>query len=273
MFRRVASALILLALVLSGFLFESLAWIPVGLIAIIAVMCTLEIAGMLKRKGLRVFRRIASWGVLAMMLEAALTGMEYSIIIFGLAVCLAWVVRMPGEVEGAWGDISTTCFTMAYVGIPLAAMTTIFLSGGEGKAWLLLMMGIIWTSDSAALFVGRKYGTIKMWPKLSPGKTWEGTLGGIGGAVAFAVLAGIFFGDKFPGVGAVEFVIFAILFAIIGILGDLAESLLKRDAGVKDSGTELTGHGGFLDLMDAVLFGALPLLAYIKFFHPGVLGA
>jgi phosphatidate cytidylyltransferase len=174
-------------------------------------------------------------------------------------------------VEGAWGDISATCFAMAYIGIPFAAMTTLFLAGPQGRAWLLLMMAVIWTCDSMALFVGRSLGTRKMWPKLSPGKTWEGTIGGIAGGLIPVAVAGLFFGQWFPNVSVAEFIAFGLLFAVVGTLGDLAESLLKRDVGVKDSGSEVTGHGGFLDMMDAVLFSALPLLAYVKFFHPYVL--
>lgn len=271
MFRRVASALLLLALLISGFIWEYMAWVPVGMAAVIAVFCTWEITDLSKLKGLRVYRRIAAWGVLALMLEAAITGMMYAHIVFGVAVCLAWIVRMPGKVEGAWGDISATCFAMAYVGLPFAALTTMFLAGPEARAWLLLTLAIIWMSDSMALIIGKRFGTVKFWPKLSPGKTWEGILGALLGGIIVVVVARIFFSKYFGGMSDIGLVLFSLSFSIIAIFGDLAESLLKRDVGVKDSGSELTGHGGFLDLMDAVLFCALPLLAWLHFFQPGVL--
>lgn len=273
MFRRVASALVLLALLISGFIFDFMAWVPVGMAAVIAVFCTWEITELSGLRGLRVYRRVAAWGVLALMLEAAITGMAYAHLVFGMAVCLAWIVRMPGKVEGAWGDISATCFAMAYVGLPFAALVKMFLAGADAQAWLLLTLAIIWMSDSSALIVGKRFGSVKFWPKLSPGKTWEGILGALLGGLLVVIVARIFVPGPFSGISDLGLVLFALSFSIIAIFGDLAESLLKRDVGVKDSGSELTGHGGFLDLMDAVLFCALPLLAWLHLFQPGVFQA
>lgn len=268
--RRLTTAGILLSIFALGFFIPALNWLLVLVTAAIAVLCTWELTAMMKLKGLRVYRRVASWGVLALVLEAAWTGMEYAIIVFGVAVCLAWLVRMPGEIKGAWADVSATCFTLAYVGIPFAALTKIFLAGTDGKAFLVLMLAIIWTTDSCALLVGKRIGRNKLWPKISPGKTWEGSLGGVAGALVITGVFALLFGRFFPTVQDWEWAVFAILFSIVGQVGDLAESLLKRDVGVKDSGSELTGHGGFLDLMDAVMFAALPLLAYLHLLHPGV---
>jgi phosphatidate cytidylyltransferase len=273
MIRRVASAFILIGLMILGFIWESLAWIPVGIAALIAVFCTFEITELSRKRGLRVYRRVAAWGVLALMLEATMTGMAYSHIVFGVAVCLAWIVRMPGEVEGAWGDISATCFAMAYVGLPMAALMKLFLGGADAQAWLLLTLAVVWASDTMALLVGKRFGTVKFWPKLSPGKTWEGCLGALMWGILATLVARLLFPAPFLGVGNLELVLFGLSFSIIAIFGDLAESLLKRDVGVKDSGSELTGHGGFLDLMDALLFCALPLLAYLHLFQPGVFQA
>jgi phosphatidate cytidylyltransferase len=269
--RRIASAAIMLAIVLLGFavpFFEPLLVLVTG---VIAVLCTMELCDMMKKKGLRVYRRIASWGVIAMLVEAVLSQLANSILVFGLAVCLAWVVRMPRQVSGAWGDISATCFTMAYVGIPFAAIVAVFLSGNLGQAWLLLMLTIIWTTDSAALFVGRALGRTKLSPRLSPGKTLEGALGGVIGALLVVAIVRLLFNHHFEEVSDLGLVLFALFFSILSQVGDLAESMLKRDVGVKDSGSELTGHGGFLDLMDAVMFCAVPLIVYLKIFQPHVL--
>ena len=272
MVRRIVTALILLSVVFAGFYFDGMRWLLVGMVSLIAVFCTFELTQMMKLKGLRVYRRIASWGVLLLLLEAVTTHLQFSMIVFGVAVCGAWLVRMPGKVEGSWGDISATCFTLAYVGLPFAAMLRVFLASPQGEAWLLMTMTIIWTTDSFALFTGKAIGKHKLWPKISPGKTWEGSVGGtIGALIATMVFYGFFREHYFPGVHLWEFLVYGLVFSVLGQLGDLAESLLKRDVGVKDSGSELTGHGGFLDLMDAVLFCALPMLAYLQIFHPGVL--
>lgn len=271
MVKRVTTAAVFLLIVYAGFAYESLEWLIIGAASVFAVLCTFELMVLMRRKGLRVYRRVAAIGVLALILEALLTRLDYSIHVFGIAVCVAWILRMRGRVKGAWDDVSATCFTMAYIGIPFAAMMVLFTSGAAGKAWLLLMLGIIWTTDSAALFVGRMIGRNKLWPKISPGKTWEGSIGGVAGALILVFLARVFFPGHFAQAGNLELVFFAVLFSCIGQLGDLAESLLKRDVGAKDSGSELTGHGGFLDLMDAVLFSAMPLLIYIELLHPGII--
>jgi phosphatidate cytidylyltransferase len=211
--------------------------------------------------------------VAAVIIEAMISHLEYSIHVFGIAVCFAWILRMRGPVQGAWGDVSATCFTMAYVGIPMAVLIHIFTSGNEGQAWLLMTLGVIWSTDSFALFVGKLAGKHKMWPKISPGKTWEGSIGGLLGGFLVILIARQFFNEYFHAVSDLELILFVLLFSPIAQLGDLAESLLKRDVGVKDSGSELTGHGGFLDLMDAVLFSAVPLLIFLELFHPQVLAS
>jgi len=271
MMRRVISAVVLLGVIFLGFTFPNLEWIVVIATIAIALLCTLEISRMMKRKGLRVYRRIASIGVMALMIEAILSGMAFSGHVFGVAVCLAWLLRMTSRVRGAWGDVSATCFTLAYVGLPMAAFMKIFHGGPEAKAWLLLMLALVWTTDTFALFSGKLFGKTKLWPTISPGKTWEGSIGGVFGALLLIVVTRFFFSHNFPGVTNIEFVAFALLFSPLSQLGDLAESLLKRDVGVKDSGSQLTGHGGFLDLMDAALFCAIPLLIYLELIHPGIL--
>ncbi len=272
MIRRVATAALLLAVVFSGFIFPQLAWVLVVITGFIAVGCTWELCKLLRPRGIRVYRRVASWGVLALLVEALIWEMRFAGLVFGLAICAAWLFRMPGRIQGAWADISATCFTMAYVGLPLAAVVTMFLATPESEAWLLLMLGIIWTTDSAALIVGSRFGRIKMAPRISPGKTWEGAAGGLLGSLLVVLFVRIAFPNAFADVSNLHLVIFALFFSALGQVGDLAESLLKRDVGVKDSGSSLTGHGGFLDLMDAVLFAAIPLMVYLHIFHPPVLG-
>ncbi len=271
MTRRVVFAILMLSIVFLGFFIPGFAWTLVMATSVIAIFCIFELAKMLKVHQLRVYRRVAAFGVVALILEAAMTQMQYTPHVFGLAICFAWVVRMKGEVRGAWGDVSATCFTLAYIGIPFAAIIKIFLAGPDARAWLLMTLAIIWASDSCALFVGKAVGKTKLWPKISPGKTWEGTWGGIIGAFLVIYVARVWFPQYFDMVSDFELLCFGFGFAVIGQLGDLAESLLKRDIGVKDSGSPLTGHGGFLDLMDAVVFAAIPLLAYLDFFQPNVL--
>ena len=126
-------------------------------------------------------------------------------------------------------------------------------------------MATVWIADTAAYFAGRRFGRRKLAPSISPGKTWEGVYGALA-AVALYALALVplartagFAGD--PGVPAtLAFVAFTMLLAAVSVVGDLYESMLKRQAGAKDSGTLLPGHGGVLDRIDA-LIAAMPFAA------------
>jgi phosphatidate cytidylyltransferase len=124
---------------------------------------------------------------------------------------------------------------------------------------MLAMLAVVWVSDTAAYGAGRALGRHKLAPLISPGKTWEG----VGGAfAAVAVYAAIFHFWWFPAMDPWFVLIAFIAMTILGILGDLVESLLKRNAAVKDSGTLLPGHGGILDRVDA-LTAAMPLAALL----------
>ncbi|MBU6504104.1 MAG: phosphatidate cytidylyltransferase [Betaproteobacteria bacterium] len=134
--------------------------------------------------------------------------------------------------------------------------------------WVLLMfMAVIWLSDSAAYFVGRAWGCRKLAPAISPGKTWEGVGGGLAAVLAYAAIL-CFSGVADERTDAIlqslglVWIPLSLLLAVLGILGDLFESWIKRCAGVKDSGRLLPGHGGILDRIDA-LTAALPLAAWI----------
>ncbi|HEX8254113.1 MAG TPA: phosphatidate cytidylyltransferase, partial [Thermoanaerobaculia bacterium] len=113
--------------------------------------------------------------------------------------------------------------------------------------------------DIAAFYVGRTFGKHKLSPRISPKKTIEGLLGGVAASVIAAVVIHFTFFDRFPLHHAI---IAGIILSVAGVIGDLAESMWKRSADVKDSGTLLPGHGGFLDRFDSILFTAPILYCY-----------
>ena len=124
---------------------------------------------------------------------------------------------------------------------------------------VLAVLVLVWVADSAAYFVGRAWGRRKLAPSISPGKTWEGAWGGIAGAVAYAIIGGTFL----TGVRAWPvYAVVALLLGAISIVGDLFESAAKRQAGVKDSGSLLPGHGGILDRVDSAT-AVLPIAALL----------
>jgi phosphatidate cytidylyltransferase len=123
---------------------------------------------------------------------------------------------------------------------------------------VLAVLVLVWVADTAAYFVGRAWGRRKLAPSISPGKTWEGAAGGVFGALAYAIICGGLAG----GVAWAALVAGAALLAVLSIVGDLFESAAKRQAGVKDSGTLLPGHGGILDRIDSAT-ATLPLAALL----------
>jgi phosphatidate cytidylyltransferase len=123
---------------------------------------------------------------------------------------------------------------------------------------VLLVLLLVWIADTAAYFVGRSLGKRKLAPSISPGKSWEGAIGGLAGAAAYAIICGYFIRVT----AWAAFIAAVVLVAMASIVGDLFESAVKRQAGVKDSGTLLPGHGGILDRIDSAT-ATLPLAALL----------
>jgi len=146
----------------------------------------------------------------------------------------------------------------------VAAGAMVLVPAGYGLAVLeprmvLAVLVLVWLADTAAYFVGRKWGRRKLAPSISPGKTWEGAWGGLAAAMAYAIICGTFLlGTS----GWPAYLAVAVLLAAVSIVGDLFESAAKRQAGVKDSGTLLPGHGGIMDRIDSAT-AVLPVAALL----------
>jgi phosphatidate cytidylyltransferase len=132
----------------------------------------------------------------------------------------------------------------------------------QGEWWILWLLAVICSGDTAAYYIGRFLGEKKFYPQVSPGKTWAGTYGGLGGNLVVGVFLGFWF---LPGITFVSLVLLAFILGVIGLVGDLFVSMLKRQAQVKDAGSLLPGHGGMLDRLDSLLFTA-PALLYARLF-------
>ncbi|MCR4288449.1 MAG: phosphatidate cytidylyltransferase, partial [Deltaproteobacteria bacterium] len=155
-------------------------------------------------------------------------------------------------------DASLKTFGLAYIAVPLSYM--ILVKDTElGGARLLFFFIVIWSSDTFAYITGKAFGRHKFAPVLSPGKTIEGVFGGLAGSLVAAAVFNRFMNTGFA---LPEALAMAFLLAWAGIAGDLAESLIKRAAGAKDSGTIMPGHGGMLDRIDSLLF-PLPIYYYM----------
>lgn len=182
---------------------------------------------------------------------------------FALAVLVALALevvryRQAGQ---SISRISATILSLVYVGVLMSFVVQLaIVSVSGGLLPLLSLVIVVKMADTGAYAIGRLIGRHKMTPRLSPGKTWEGAAG----ALAFAVIgSGCTFlllaprlGPAVPNPDAWRWIIYAFVIAIAGMFGDLAESLLKREAGVKNSSTWMPGLGGVLDVLDSILFAA-----------------
>lgn len=161
------------------------------------------------------------------------------------------------EMKEAAFDVSFKAFGIVYIALPFSYFALI--SGlPDGSWWIIFLFAVIWSNDTLAYVTGRKFGKKKLCPSISPGKTVEGGIGGLVGGLIAALLV-----NHFAGLGAGFFavLVLSVLLGVVGIAGDLAESVLKRGAGVKDSGTIVPGHGGVLDRTDSLIF-TIPVLYY-----------
>ena len=136
----------------------------------------------------------------------------------------------------------------------------------HGLFLLLYVFVLVWAADSGAYFSGRAFGKRKLAPKVSPGKSWEGVVGGLITALVLAFVFIHFSGDALVGERDITgFVILSVATVAISVLGDLTESMFKRESGVKDSSQLIPGHGGVLDRIDS-LTAAVPFFSYFYFF-------
>ncbi|MEE9136905.1 MAG: phosphatidate cytidylyltransferase [Gammaproteobacteria bacterium] len=179
--------------------------------------------------------------------EWVLAVLQGSMVWWGIA--FLWMLRYPTSINPL-----VTAICGAFVLLPAwLALVNLILVEPLGAELVLLVLVIVWAADIGAYFVGRKFGRVRLAPRVSPGKTWEGLLGGLVGAALGASLGGLYFG--WP---AAEFIPLGLSVGAISVVGDLTVSMFKRNAGLKDSGRLVPGHGGLLDRIDSVT-AAVPL--------------
>lgn len=273
---RVLSALVLAPVVLAAVWIGG--WVWALLVAAAAIIATHEGYGIGRAAGMRPTALVGYLVALGLTLLAlpqaqaglgVLDGRTTVMAVLALGVMLAFgdQVRREPE-ERAIQDWALTLALPVYLGALASFAAGLRILEG-GLAWTTLLFLLVWTNDSAAYFGGRALGRHKMAPSISPKKTWEGFASGMLGALILAALAPAiagWVGATFPSLAAEmaplaeapiwALLAMALLVSCVGPLGDLSVSVLKRLAGVKDSGNLIPGHGGILDRTDALLFAA-----------------
>jgi phosphatidate cytidylyltransferase len=251
-------------------------WPLALVVALLAALGASEAFGLAQARGWRPFPWIGLPAVVLLVLWAhvsgsfaAWSGVAWAILLFGGLGALAAAVFRRGPGGDPLLAVGSTLFGIVYVGGTLAFAVLLrsypgagfSAPGWEGTFLLIFALTVTWLGDSFAYFGGRALGKRKLLPSVSPAKTVEGAISGLvgamGGAAAFTALLLPVLGGGLP-LSVTAAALMGLLICAVAQVGDLAESLLKREAGVKDSGRILPGHGGVLDRFDAVLF-TLPL--------------
>ncbi len=264
---RVLTAAVLVPLVLFLVFSGSLPLLTLAT-AVVAGLATWEFLGLASAGGAPGTPRIAVLCGVALLFTCTLRLPEYTSPLMGaLAFVFLGICGFRLPFAQVLPAASAAVFALIYTGWSLTTLPLI-AAQGNGPSLLLFLFLSVWSGDIAAYYVGRNFGKRKL-TRLSPGKTWEGTLASIAGTVLVTAL--LLFaaaalnrkgmeGLSYPGPPA-RTLLLSVLLNIAAQLGDLLESALKRGAGVKDSGTLLPGHGGVLDRIDALLLAA-PVLWY-----------
>jgi phosphatidate cytidylyltransferase len=222
--------------------------------ALVAALAAWEWAGLMQAKPAgRIVYALILFGLCLLFWTSPEEGFP---LLWGLSVGF-WLLFAPFWMRSRW---QTACATL---GVVILLPTWAALAALHGRSpWLLLaVMALVWVADIAAYFAGRRFGRHKLAPSISPGKTWEGVAGAVAGVLVYGFAVSPFL-PELAGIGPVALAGILIVLTALSIVGDLFESLVKRQAGQKDSSNLLPGHGGLLDRIDSQT-STLPLVALL----------
>ncbi len=233
-------------------------WAPlwaflIGVTAV-AVLCFREYAEL---ASLHEIPKIGLFGYVAGLLLLFLPEKDFAFLVLVAILAMALALRSRDLTE-ALPSAATLLLGVVYVFGAMRCCIDLRAIGNNGY-WLFFALSLNWAGDIAALYVGRAIGRHKLAPRISPAKSWEGSIASVLASIAYGA---IYMPRLLPSVPLAEGLVLAAIANIAGQFGDLCESALKRGADVKDSGTLLPGHGGWLDRMDSSLF-ALPVVYFV----------
>lgn len=283
-FRRLASTVVLWTVILAGLFWSGPAvsnYLFVAIMVLLAVLGLIEFYGLVEKDNLVCFKGCGIVGGVLLMVgtflhfqgflgisDAPSRANDFEVlflILFVLGLCVRQFIS-KSNTRGIIA-ISTTLFGLMYVAWLLNFMQKINFFpgiGGNGKFYVLYFIVVTKFSDTGAYSVGSLIGRHKMIPRISPGKTWEGFGGAILVSTGASLLFAHFLGAKMFGMKWQHAVILGVILSTTAVIGDLIESLFKREAGVKDSGKFFPGIGGILDLLDSLLFNAPIMYLYLR---------
>jgi phosphatidate cytidylyltransferase len=191
---------------------------------------------------------------------------KYLLLVMPLALLLA-IFELFRKKEQPVINLALTFFAVLYLSLPLSLMNLMGLSNTpESIGHRAIIIGVfilIWTADTAAYVFGVSFGKHRLFERISPKKSWEGFIGGFVLSMVAAIILSVFMKN----IALIDWIVIAFIVSVIGTLGDLLESLIKRSLNIKDSGSILPGHGGILDRLDSLLFTMPFIVAYLLLFN------
>lgn len=264
--QRLITGIIGAIVIIAAILFNE--WTYFAVFLLICVLTQLEFYKLLR---LDAMLPLVSWGtlsgitifVIVFLEQKELIKNEYYFTILPV-LYIAFLIKLyRGSDEKPFTNIGLTFLGIIYVAMPFSFFHIIAFHTGTYRPGIILgIIFIQWASDTGAFFSGNKFGRRKLFERISPKKSWEGFLGGTILALSMGLLLSRYFTILIPW----EWMGIAIIIAIVGTYGDLVESLFKRSMEIKDSGTVIPGHGGFLDRFDSLIL-SLPFIAlFLKIF-------
>lgn len=241
-------------------------WWAFAASAIVVILGTYELHTMMLHEGYHPLIVVSL--VLSLLFVVAAMIPQERLVLLESGLSIALLITFPllffrKKLEGAMVDWSLTLAIAIYLGWPMSLFP--LLRGSQvgissGFWWVLVVLFGVWGFDTGAFFAGHFFGRHKLAPRISPGKTWEGVAGGLVLSVTAALLITI----RPLGVPWYLAILLGVLIAVAATLGDLAESLIKRQTHVKDSGQFMPGHGGILDRVDSLLFAIIVVFVFAQ---------
>jgi phosphatidate cytidylyltransferase len=266
---RLVSAAIMVPLVVGGVLYLPTAGVAL-MLALVMSVGLWEWSAMIPL-GSTVARLAYPAAVATLMVLAWMAPLERILIPLLMLAVMWWLTALYWLVRPGFGEHSTRAVRVlkgcagVLVMLPCwASFVTLHAREDHGPLITLALLVMVWLADSGAYFAGRQWGRTRLAPVISPGKTWEGVLGGIVTSAIAVLLAGYWYSRSLE--WTITLVPVALLAVMFSIVGDLLESLMKRQAGIKDSGSIIPGHGGVLDRIDSLTAAAPMFLAGMLWF-------
>jgi len=237
-------------------------WYLTALVAVFMCLAAWEYVGLFHTGGLQPAGVLVIGGTLILLLGRNFNGFDSAAWMISLLILISMVYHLVAYERGrdqAGTDFAVTLAGIFYIGW-FGAYFISLRNLPEGKWWILVILPAVWFADAGAYFIGKRFGRHKLSPRLSPKKTWEGYLGGIlAGVLLTALFAAIWRVGAGPNsaITPLRGALVGLVMGIFPTLGDLGESMIKRQMGVKDSGSLLPGHGGAFDRIDSWLWAVV----------------